>query len=184
MNLDPIERIGFLGLVGVIVLHLEVAPPACAACAFKELHNRVATGEPKGKVRRHALIEGFGLVMDHPMDVAKARAQEGGEQLLGQWQNGIGINMQRACAIGTRDGMGGGSIGKGRQGDDRIVQTLQNLGHGQKVDPGWQVLSVIFHDADRQDDRCVRSNPGLQLMWAQAGKLRHGRACMISRVWA
>ena len=123
------------------------------------------------------------MVVDHPVDIAKPRCQKRPEQRLGHRQNDRRIDMQRPRPR-PRHRETRRTIGKGRQGDDRIVQTFQNLGYGQKVDPGWQVLSVVFHDADRQDYRCVRSNPGLQLMWAQAGKLRHGRACMISRVWA
>ena len=184
MDLDPIDWIGFLGFVGVIVLHPKVAPPARTACALKELHDRVATCQPKGQVCRHALIEPFGLVMDHPMNIAKARPQKGGEQLLGQRQDDIRINMQRAGAIGACDGMGRGPIGKGRQRDDLIAQTLQHFGYGQKVDPGRKVLSMILHNPDGQNDGDICLNPGLQLMRTQAGKLGQGRAFMMSWVWA
>lgn len=124
-------------------------------------------------------------MVDHPVDVAKARVQQGGEQPLGHRQQGAGINMQRAQSIQwPRHGMRGRAIGKGGQGDNRIAQTVQHFGYRQKVHPGGQVLAVIFHHADGQDDGGIRRNCGLQLVRTQAGEVGHGKSRMMSLVCA
>ena len=42
----------------------------------------LAGGQAKGQIGRHALGEVFGLMVDDPVDVAKAYFQQGGKQGL------------------------------------------------------------------------------------------------------
>ena len=176
MDPDPVERVGAFGLFRVIILHRAVAPPAGAAHSLEVAQDRVARRKAKGKVGRHALIEPLGLVVDHAMDIGEAGAEQRGKQALGKGQKRRGVNVEGRQTVGPRHRMAGGTIGKRRQHHDPVAQSVQRLGHRQKINPGGQVLAVIFHHANRQHHWQVGGDGVGDLIGAHPGELHAGLA--------
>ena len=71
-------------MLGVVIRHLVVAPPALAPLLFQEPEDRLPPGKLEGEVGRHAGDKILGLVMNERMDVAKADPQQREEQFLGE----------------------------------------------------------------------------------------------------
>src|SRR5215218_1238025 len=82
MALDPVERILPARLLGIVVGHFAVTPPALAALPFQEREDRLPGGEFEREVGRHAGCEILGLMMNEEMDVAESDAQQAPEQIL------------------------------------------------------------------------------------------------------
>src|SRR5215208_7793716 len=82
MALDPVERILPARLLGIVIGHFAVTPPALAAFSFQKREDRLPGGEFECEIGRHAGREILCLMMNEEMDVAEADAQQTAEQIL------------------------------------------------------------------------------------------------------
>ena len=89
------------------------------------------------------------------MNVPEADAQEPGEHRLGERQQRLGVDVQRAGAFRRLDGVARGAVIERRKDDEvhlLLEQDLEDAGDGERVHSDRHVLTVIFKNPERQDD--------------------------------
>ncbi len=105
-------------------------------------------------------------MMDDEVNVSEADAQEPGERRLGEGQQGLGVDMERAFALRWFDGVTRRAIVKGRQDDEIYLffQDLEAAGYGERVRAHRHVLAMVFEHPHGQDDGPMAVNGRANLM--------------------